>query len=114
MAGLDTWDRTSNATAWQALLGDRYGAADVAPYAAAARATDLSGLPRPTSRSGPPRPSGTRAWPTPTRSGGPAGEAELHVWPGAFHGFDTLAPQAALSRDAQEARTRWLRRILAR
>ncbi|MEU9443891.1 alpha/beta hydrolase [Streptomyces sp. NPDC048304] len=42
------------------------------------------------------------------------GQAELHVWPGAFHGFDTLAPAAALSRDARDARTRWLRRVLAR
>ncbi|MFJ6481494.1 alpha/beta hydrolase [Streptomyces sp. NPDC091682] len=41
------------------------------------------------------------------------GRAELHVWPGAFHGFDGLAPEAALSRDARDARTRWLRRILA-
>ncbi|MFD7100979.1 alpha/beta hydrolase fold domain-containing protein, partial [Streptomyces xanthophaeus] len=45
MAGVDTWDRTSNATAWQALLGDLYGAADLPAYAAPARATHLSGLP---------------------------------------------------------------------
>ena len=40
------------------------------------------------------------------------GEAELHVWPGGCHGFDFLAPAAALSRDAREARRRWLRRLL--
>ena len=40
------------------------------------------------------------------------GQAELHVWPGAFHGFDTFAPRAALSQDARNARSRWLRRIL--
>jgi acetyl esterase/lipase len=40
------------------------------------------------------------------------GEAELHVWPGAFHGFDTLAPRAVLSQDARDARSRWLRRIV--
>lgn len=70
---------------------------------------------RPMSTSGRPRRSGTRTWPTPTRSGGPSGQAELHVWPGAFHGFDSLAPDAALSRDARDARdarTRWLRRVL--
>ncbi|WP_371675659.1 hypothetical protein [Streptomyces sp. NBC_01276] len=39
------WDLTSKATVWKALLGDRYGAADLPPYAAPARATDLSGLP---------------------------------------------------------------------
>ncbi|WP_229912798.1 alpha/beta hydrolase [Kitasatospora herbaricolor] len=114
MAGLDTWDRTSNATAWQALLGDRYGAADLSPYAAAARATDLSGLPPAYIEVGSTetfRDEGVAYADAIWRAGG---EAELHVWPGAFHGFDTLAPRAALSRDAHEARTRWLRRILAR
>ncbi|WP_408059148.1 hypothetical protein [Streptomyces erythrochromogenes] len=42
------------------------------------------------------------------------GRAELHVWPGAFPGFDTFAPGAALSREARDARTRWLRRVLSR
>ncbi|MGW0962390.1 hypothetical protein ACWD4K_26040 [Streptomyces gelaticus] len=41
------------------------------------------------------------------------GRAELHVRPGACHGFDGLAPRAALGRDAGEARTRWPRRLLA-
>ncbi|MFE5540690.1 alpha/beta hydrolase [Streptomyces sp. NPDC056519] len=35
-------------------------------------------------------------------------QAELRVWPGAHHGLDTLTPDPALSRDAGEARTRWL------
>ncbi|MCX5149725.1 hypothetical protein OHB36_23585 [Streptomyces sp. NBC_00320] len=42
------------------------------------------------------------------------GEAELHVWPGAFHGSDTLAPRASLSQEARDARTRWLRRTIGR
>ncbi|MFI8292178.1 hypothetical protein ACIGBL_23865 [Streptomyces sp. NPDC085614] len=43
------------------------------------------------------------------------GRAELHVRPGAFHGFDTYAaPGAALSRDAPEARDRRLRGVVAR
>jgi hypothetical protein len=37
------------------------------------------------------------------------GTAELHVWPGGFHGFDTLVPEAALSVDARAAK---LRRLL--
>lgn len=114
MAGVDTWDRTSNATAWQAVLGDRYGAADLPPYAAPARATDLSALPPAYIEVGSAETFRDECvayadaiW----RSGG---QAELHVWPGAFHGFDTIAPQAALSRDAREARTRWLRRLLGK
>ncbi|MFF4737396.1 alpha/beta hydrolase [Streptomyces sp. NPDC001262] len=112
MAGVDTWDRTSNTTVWRALLGDRYGAADLPPYAAPARATDLSGLPPAYLDVGSAetfRDEGVAYANAIWQSGG---QAELHVWPGAFHGFDTFAPRAALSQDARDARTRWLRRIL--
>jgi hypothetical protein len=34
------------------------------------------------------------------------------VWPGGFHGYDLMAPQAALSQDTKAARLRWLRRLL--
>ncbi|WP_052229678.1 alpha/beta hydrolase [Streptomyces sp. CT34] len=113
MAGIDTWDRRSNTTAWQALLGDRYGAADLPPYAAPARATDLSRLPPAYIEVGSAetfRDEGVACAQAIWQAGG---QAELHVWPGAFHGFDTFAPRAVLSQDARNARTRWLRRILA-
>ncbi len=112
MAGVDIWDRTSNTTAWQALLGDRFGAADLPPYAAPARATDLSGLPPAYIDVGSAetfRDEDVAYADAIWRAGG---RAELHVWPGAFHGFDSLAPEAALSQDARNARTRWLRRVL--
>jgi acetyl esterase/lipase len=44
-AGLYVWDAQSNDFGWRSYLGDLYGSADVPPYAAAARATDLVGLP---------------------------------------------------------------------
>ncbi|MEU3063583.1 alpha/beta hydrolase [Streptomyces subrutilus] len=112
MAGRDTWDRTSNATAWQAVLGDRYGAADLPPYAAPARAADLSRLPPAYVEVGSAETFRDEAVAYADAIWRAGGDAELHVWPGAFHGFDTIAPRAALSRDAGEARTRWLRRIL--
>lgn len=40
------------------------------------------------------------------------GQAEPHVRPGAFHGFDGLAPEAALGQDARDAPTRRFRRVL--
>ncbi len=43
--GMIIWSRSSNTFGWKAYLGDLYGAAELSPYAAAARATDLSGLP---------------------------------------------------------------------
>jgi hypothetical protein len=47
----------------------------------------------------PPRCSGTRTWHTPAASG-TGGQAELHVWPGGFHGFDGLVPDAAIAPNA--------------
>ncbi|MFE5581798.1 alpha/beta hydrolase [Kitasatospora sp. NPDC056531] len=114
MVGHDTWDRASNATAWQALLGDRYGAADLSPYAAPARATDLARLPAAYVEAGSAETFRDEAVAYANAIWRAGGEAELHVWPGACHGFDTLAPHATLSRDAHAARTRWLRRILQR
>lgn len=105
------WTPKGNLFGWTALLGVAPGSEGVSPYAAAARAEDLAKLP-------------------PTyiavgaldlfleedldyarrlmRAGVPV---ELHVYPGAFHGFDAAATsRVALSstRDASEA----LRRAL--
>ncbi|MFI9318513.1 alpha/beta hydrolase [Kitasatospora aureofaciens] len=112
MAGHDTWHRASNATAWQAVLGERYGAADLSPYAAPARASDPSRLPAAYLEVGSAETfrDETVAYADAIWRAG--GDAELHVWAGACHGFDTLAPHAAVSQDAHAARTRWLRRIL--
>lgn len=112
-ANRDVWDPVSNATAWKALLGARYGAPDLPPYAAPARATDLSDLPAAYVDVGSAETflDEDVAYAHAIRRDG--GRAELHVWPGAYHGFDTVAPRAALSRDARDTRTRWLRRLLA-
>ena len=39
------WNRAVSFKAWRMYLGDEYGSDKVSPYAAAARATDLTGLP---------------------------------------------------------------------
>ncbi len=44
-AGLYVWGGGSNEFGWRSYLGQLYGSDDVPPYAAAARATDLAGLP---------------------------------------------------------------------
>jgi acetyl esterase/lipase len=112
LAGVDVWDHTSNETGWTALLGERRGAADVSPYAAPARATDLSGLPPAFIDVGSCETFRDEDVAYAVRLWQAGGRAELHVWPGGFHGFDTFAPQAALSQDAKTARRQWLRRIL--
>lgn len=44
-AGLFVWSAASNEFGWRSYLGDLYGSEELPPYAAAARATDLEGLP---------------------------------------------------------------------
>ena len=43
--GLYVWSAESNEFGWRSYLGELYGSDDVPPYAAAFRATDLTGLP---------------------------------------------------------------------
>lgn len=111
-SGLGTWTRESNLAGWRSLLGDAVGTDDVSPYAAPTRATDLSGLPPAFIEVGSAetfRDEDTqyalRIWAT-------GGQAELHVWSGAFHGFDIYAPDWPISQEAVRTRTSWLRRVL--
>jgi acetyl esterase/lipase len=113
MAGLGIWDRASNEAGWTALLGAARGGPDVSPYAAPARATDVSGLPPAFIDVGSAETFRDEAVLYASRIWQAGGVAELHVWPGGFHGFSGLAPQAAVSRDAAAAQLNWLRRILA-
>ena len=43
--GLYVWGQGSNEFGWRSYLGDLYGSDDIPPYAAAARETNLAGLP---------------------------------------------------------------------
>ncbi|MFI5936728.1 alpha/beta hydrolase [Actinoplanes sp. NPDC051494] len=113
MTGVDTWDSASNETGWTALLGSARGGAEVSPYAAPARATDLSGLPPAFIDVGSAETFRDEDIAYATGIWQAGGVAELHVWPGGFHGFDRAAPEAALSRDARAARVAWLRRLLS-
>jgi acetyl esterase/lipase len=106
------WNRESNRLGWKAYLGRDGGGADVSPYAAATRATDLSNLP-PTYIS-----VGTLDLFVDEnidyaqrliQAGVPT---ELHVYPGAFHGFDMFAPSARVSKQFKADRDNALKRAL--
>ncbi|WP_330461148.1 alpha/beta hydrolase [Streptomyces sp. NBC_00820] len=114
MAGIGVWDRTANETAWTAVLGDRRGGPDVPPYASPARATDLSGLPPAFLDVGSAETFRDEVVAYASRIWQYGGDAELHVWPGGFHGFDTFAPDTALSRAARTTQLNWLTRLLNR
>jgi acetyl esterase/lipase len=105
------WSPGANRTGWAAYLGPLAGG-NVPIYAAAARATDLSGLP-----------------PTLIMVGALDGfldedvdyamrltyagvPTELHVFPGAPHGFDGIMPGTALARRGRKVIEEWLAKQL--
>lgn len=110
--GVGVWDRGSNITGWTALLGARKGTDDVSIYAAPARATDLSDLPPAFIDCGSAEVFRDEDVAYASAIWAAGGQAELHVWPGGFHGYEALAPQAALSQEMIAARDNWVRRIL--
>ncbi|GAA1496793.1 alpha/beta hydrolase [Paeniglutamicibacter kerguelensis] len=110
--GIGVWDRASNFTGWNALLGDRRGTDEVSIYAAPARAEDLSGLPPTFIDVGSAEVFRDECVAYASQIWAAGGTAELHVWPGGFHGFDGLAPQAQVSIAMVDTRNRWLTRML--
>ncbi|WP_125777902.1 alpha/beta hydrolase [Antribacter gilvus] len=110
--GVGVWDRVSNRTGWGALLGHRYGTDDVSPYAAPIRATDLSGLPPTFVDVGSAEVFRDEAVAYASAIWAAGGDCELHVWPGGYHAFDALVPDAAVSRAARAVREAWVARHL--
>ncbi|SFR93647.1 Acetyl esterase/lipase [Microbacterium sp. cf046] len=110
--GIGVWDRSSNDTGWTALLGARRGGDDVAASAAPGRVEDLAGLPPAFISVGSAEVFRDEAVSYASRIWACGGVAELHVWPGGFHGFENFAPDARISRAAAAARDGWLARTL--
>ncbi|WP_137843756.1 alpha/beta hydrolase [Microbacterium sp. 2FI] len=110
--GIGVWDRTSNVTGWTALLGERCGTDEVSIYAAPARATDLSALPPAFIDCGSAEVFRDEDVAYATALWHAGVQAELHVWPGGFHGFDMMAPHTALAQAMVAARDAWVSRIL--
>ncbi|WP_348787062.1 alpha/beta hydrolase [Leifsonia sp. NPDC080035] len=110
--GFGAWDRNNNDTAWDAILGSVRGSDAVSPYAAPARAADLSGLPPAYIEVGSAEVFRDESVDYATRIWATGGEAELHVWSGAYHGFSGFSPDAIVSRAALDARDSWVRRVL--
>ena len=112
MAAGRMWNQAANEVGWTALLGEARGKPEVSPYASPARETDLSGLPATFIDVGSADSFRDEDVAYANRIWLAGGIAELHVWPGGFHGFDGIAPHAALSKAAVAARGNWLGRLL--
>ena len=106
------WNRPNAIVSWDSYLGEGVpGSADVSPYAAPARATDLSGLSPAyvsTMAFDPLRDEGIAYGLALLAAGVPV---ELHLFPGTFHG-STLIEGAAISQREITERVAVLRRAL--
>jgi acetyl esterase/lipase len=106
------WNRESNRLGWKAYLGRDGGGADVSPYAAASRAKDLTNLPPayiPVGALDLFIDENIEYAQRLIQAGVPT---ELHVYPGAFHGFDLFAPSANVSKQFKADRDSALKRAL--
>ena len=95
-----TWNRTRSLQGWRAYLGGELGQKDVSPYAAPARAGDLGGLPPAYLMVGELDLMRDDTLDYASRLMRAGVSTELHIWPGAFHGFEVMVPHATISKQA--------------
>jgi len=105
--GFGAWSYEANVQAWRAYLGDR-----VSPYAAPARAHDLTGFPPTYVDTGDLDLFRDESLELARRLMWSGVPVELHVHAGAIHGGESLAPRAALSVRARSLRVAALGRAL--
>lgn len=110
-AGEFIWTPQHNAFGWSSLLGVAPGSAGISSYAAAARAEDLYGLPPTFIATGALDLFAEENLEYSRRLMRAGVPVELHVYPGAIHGFG-LAPQAQVSSVAARISLAALRRFM--
>jgi acetyl esterase/lipase len=109
--GLPVWSRGSNTFGWKSYLGDLYGRGDVPFTAAPARATDLSGVPPAFVSVGAVDGFRDEDVDYAVRLNQAGVPTELHVYPGACHGFH-LASEAPVTKQCARDKEDWLGRQL--
>ena len=105
------WAPTANRFGWDSYLGELSGD-DVPFYAAAARAEDLSGLPSTLVCVGALDGFSDEDVAYATRLRHAGVPVELHVYPGAPHGFDALAAGTTVAKRATADMESWLAAVL--
>jgi len=100
---LRMWSTRGNAFGWTSYLGSQPGGPGVSPYAAPSRSLDLSGLP--------PAWVGVGTFDLfhdedvayAERLSAAGVPCQLHVVPGAYHGFDGVSPKAAVVKQFHQS-----------
>jgi acetyl esterase/lipase len=101
-AGEFVWTAASNRYAWAALLNDAPGGNSVSAYAAASRAPNLAGLAPAFIAVGALDLFVDEDIDYARRLIHAGVPTELHVYPGAFHGYQLFAPHARVTRQAEQ------------
>ena len=107
------WPPSANRYGWSSYLGDAMGTDGVEPYAAPARAKDLAGLPPTLITVGALDAFSDEDIDFAVRLRHAGVPVELHVYPGAPHGFDSLMPGTRVARKMRADMTDWLVHQLA-
>jgi acetyl esterase/lipase len=110
--GLAVWSRSSNTFGWKSYLGDLYGRDDVPYTAAPARAADLSGLPPAFVSVGAVDGFRDEDIDYALRLNQAGVPTELHVYPGACHGYQ-IAADAPVTKQAARDKVEWLSRQIS-
>jgi acetyl esterase/lipase len=111
LAPFATWTYDDNVTGWRGLLGARYGKDDVPYSAAPARATDLHHLPPAYIEVGQLDIFCNEVIAYALKLSEAGVPAELHVHPGAPHGFELIAPASNVAQRSAKERLRVLQTL---
>lgn len=98
---LAVWYRSNNLAAWSMYLGESENGV-ISPYAAPIRAHDLSGLPPTYSCVGQLDPFRDETIEYMTRLANAGVEVEFHMFPGCFHAFEHIVPDAKISQHVKK------------
>lgn len=91
------WNQKSNQAGWRMYLGELYGTDDIPSYAAPARETNYSQLPYTYTCVGQLDPFRSETLTYVTKLAEAGVDVEFHLFPGAYHGFEGINPDAELS-----------------
>jgi acetyl esterase/lipase len=103
-----TWTYDDNYTGWRSLLGQEPGTSTTSPYCAPARLTDAAGLAPAYIEVGELDAFRAESVAYAAKLSAAGVSTELHVHPGAPHGFDRFAPASSLTHRATTDRLRIL------
>lgn len=98
-----TWNRTNNLAAWSMYLGERNDTSEVSQYAVPSKAESLAGLPPTYTCIGQLDLFRDETIEYVTRLAQVGVDVEFHLYPGCFHSFEMIVPQAEVSQRASKS-----------